>query len=100
MNFDPLKLFFQNSEIRRDSNSQSGSPLKSMWVHSFTFSYTLENIKCDSQASLSTFTFASLCFGREPKARVTTYSSTHLFNYFLSLFNPYIIYAKSIFDNF
>jgi hypothetical protein len=29
-------------------------------------------MKCDSRASLSTSTFASLCLGREPKARVAT----------------------------
>jgi hypothetical protein len=27
-------------------------------------------MKCDSQASLLARTFSSLCFGREPKARV------------------------------
>jgi hypothetical protein len=29
-------------------------------------------MKCDSQASLLARTFASLCFGRKPKARVAT----------------------------
>jgi hypothetical protein len=29
-------------------------------------------MKCDSRASLLAYTFASLYFGREPKARVAT----------------------------
>jgi hypothetical protein len=42
-----------------------------VWVDSFTFSYTLENIKCDSQASLLAHTFVNPCFGRKFKAKVT-----------------------------
>jgi hypothetical protein len=72
----PLKLFFKNSRVHWDSNSQNGSSLGSVWVHSFTFSYTPENMKCDSQASFSARTFASLCFGCKPKIKVATFWGT------------------------
>jgi hypothetical protein len=44
----------------------------SVGVHSFTFSYTPESMKCDSWASFLTHTFSSPCFGRKPKAKVVT----------------------------
>jgi len=44
----------------------------SVGVHSFTFSYTPESMKCDSWVSFLTRTFTNLCFGREPKVRVMT----------------------------
>ncbi len=37
-----------------------------------SLSYIFGNIKCDFQVSLSARTFASPCFGCEPKARVAT----------------------------
>jgi hypothetical protein len=37
-----------------------------------SLSYTAGNVKCDSQASLLTCTFASFCLGCEPKAKVMT----------------------------
>jgi hypothetical protein len=45
----------------------------SVLVHSFTLSYTPGRMKYDSQAFFLALTFASLCFGRKPKARVTTF---------------------------
>ncbi len=48
-------------------------------VHSLTLSYTFRSIKCGSQASLLAHTFASPCFGYEPKAKVMTLHMT--FNY-------------------
>jgi hypothetical protein len=63
-----------------DSNSQRGSPLGSVWVHSFTFSYTPRSMKCNSRASFLTHTFASPCFGREPKAKVTTLLDPNVLN--------------------
>ncbi len=69
----PLYLPSKNSRIHQDSNSQSGNSLKSVGVHSFTFSYTPGSMKCDSWASPLARTFVSPCFGREPKARVVTY---------------------------
>jgi hypothetical protein len=93
--FWPLKLFFKNLEVHQDSNSQSESPLRSVWVHSLTLSYIPESMKCesplgsvwvhsltlsyipgsmkcDSRASLSTRTFAIPCLNHKPKARVMT----------------------------
>jgi hypothetical protein len=48
MSFDPLQSISENSEVHWNSNSQSGSPLGSVWVHSLTLSYTPESMKCDS----------------------------------------------------
>jgi hypothetical protein len=70
MSFDPLKLLSEDSRIHQDFNSPSGNPLGNVWVHSLTLSYTLGSMKCDSQASFLACTFASLCFGCEPKAKV------------------------------
>jgi hypothetical protein len=41
-------------------------------IHALTLSYTPRSMKCDFQASLLGCTFASPCFGHEPKARVAT----------------------------
>ncbi len=60
----------KNLEVRRDSNSQSGSSLESVGVHSLTLSYTLESMKCDSQASFLARTLTNPCFGHKPKVRV------------------------------
>jgi hypothetical protein len=59
-------------KIHHDSNSQSGSPLGRVWVHSLTLSYTPGSMKCDSQASLLARTFVSPCLGHEPKVKVAT----------------------------
>jgi hypothetical protein len=68
--FWPLKQFSKNSEVHQNFNSQSGSPLGSVWVHFLTLSYTLGSMKCDSQASLLARTSTSPSFGWEPKAKV------------------------------
>jgi len=68
MGFDPyncsLKIW--------DFNSQNGSSLGSVKVHSLTLSYTPKNMRCDSRASLLAHTFASPYLGCEPKVRVAT----------------------------
>jgi len=51
---------------------QTESSFGNVEVHSFTLSYTLESMRCDSQASLLAHTFASPCFGCELKAKVVT----------------------------
>jgi len=99
MSFDPLQSPFENSKIHRDSNSQSGSSLGSVGVHSLTFSYIPESMKCDSWASLLARTFASPCLGREPNAKVVTKYSicvykaptsfTNLMNWTLLPQNPW-----------
>ncbi len=55
-----------------DSNSQSESPLGSVWVHSLPLSYIAKNIKSDFKASLLAYIFASLCLCHKPKASVAT----------------------------
>jgi len=52
----------------------SGSCLGSVRVHSLTPSYTPGNMRCDSSASSWPATLQPLCLGREPKARVGTFS--------------------------
>ncbi len=66
MGFDPCNRSLKIWE----SNSQNGSSLGNMEVHSLSLSHTLGNMKRESQASLLARTFASLCLGHEPKARV------------------------------
>jgi len=62
----------EDSGVHWDSNSQSGSSLGSVGVHSLTLSYTFGNMTCDSQATFLARTFVSPCFDHEPKARVAT----------------------------
>jgi hypothetical protein len=73
MKFDPYNFpLFRSLLGLQIPKCQSGSPLGNVWVHSFTFSYILGSMKCDSQASLLVHTFANPCFGREPEAKVAT----------------------------
>ncbi len=67
-----MKLTSKDLGVHQDSNSQSGSPLGSVGVHSFTPSHILGSMKCDFRASLFAYTFTSPCLGREPKAKVAT----------------------------
>jgi len=55
-----------------ESNSQSESSLGSVGVQSLALSHTVENMKCDSQASLLAHTFTRPCLDRKPKVKVTT----------------------------
>jgi len=50
MGCDPLQSFSKYSKIHHDSNSQHGSSLGNVRVHSLTFSYTSGSMKCDSHA--------------------------------------------------
>jgi len=72
MGFDPYNCSLKIQKSIGISTPQSGSSLESVEVHSFALSYIPESMKCDSWASLLACTFASLCFGREPKVRATT----------------------------
>jgi hypothetical protein len=77
MEFWPLKSFFENSRMHRDSNSQSWTPFGSVRVHSHPLScHSLScipgSIRSDSQAPFWPVTLQPLCLGREPKARVVT----------------------------
>jgi len=74
MSFDPCNLPLKIREFIETPtpkvNSQSGSSLGNVGVHSLTLFYILESIKYDSQASLLAHTFVRPCLGRKPKARV------------------------------
>ncbi len=37
-NFDPLKYFFEDLRLHRDSNSESENPLGNVWINSLTLS--------------------------------------------------------------
>jgi hypothetical protein len=64
--FNPMNL----DPWIQESNSQNGSSLGNVKVP--PHSYTPKSMKWTSRASLFAHTFAILCFGREPKTRVTT----------------------------
>jgi hypothetical protein len=68
----PLQSLSKNLGVRRNSNSQSGSSLGNVKVHSLVLFCIPGNMKHDSQTSLLARTFASLCFGHKPKAKVAT----------------------------
>ncbi len=71
----PLRSLSEGSRVHRDSNSQSGSSLGSMRVHSFTFSYTPESMRCDFWASFLACTLTNPYFSCKPKFKVTTHSA-------------------------
>jgi hypothetical protein len=72
MGSDPYNRSLKIQESTGTPTPQSGSSLGSVMVHSLTLSCTPGNIRCASQASFLSCTFASPCFSREPKARVVT----------------------------
>jgi hypothetical protein len=77
MGFDPYNRS-ENSGVHYDSNSQSGSSLWSVKIHSLTLSYTPKSMRCDSRASLLAYSLASLYFDREPKAKAVTQHVFHM----------------------
>jgi hypothetical protein len=68
--FWPLQSPFENSGVHWDSNSQNGSSLRSVKVHSLTPFCTPGSMRCDFWASLLACNLASLCLGCEPKVKV------------------------------
>jgi len=74
MSFDPCN---RSLKIQKsiETQTQSGISLGNVKVHSFTLSYTHGSMKCDSWAPFLAHTLASLCLGREPKAKVATYGA-------------------------
>ncbi len=90
MIFDPFKLLFKNLEVHRDSNSQSGSPLRSVWADSITFYRTLGNVNVIHGLDFRPAPFHAPCFGHEPKAKVMTPP----ISYNLPTFIPHILIMK------
>jgi hypothetical protein len=78
MSFDPLQLLSEDLGVHQDSNSQSGSSLGSVRVHSFIVFCNPRSMKCDSWASLLVRILASPYLGHKPKARVATVHSLTL----------------------
>jgi hypothetical protein len=83
MGFDPCNRFLKIWE----SNFQNGSSLGSARVRFLTLSYTPGNMRCDCRASFLARTFASLCFDREPKAKVATQWMAHQTSWCLNNFS-------------
>jgi hypothetical protein len=84
MGFDPYNFSLEIQKFIRTPTPKEGAHLGVWGVHSFTLSYTLGSMKCNSRASLLARTFASHCLGREPKARVATttfFDMAHLLDY-------------------
>jgi hypothetical protein len=64
MGFEPCNCSLKISGVHYDSNSQHGSCLGSVSVHSYTLPH--------SRASFLARALANLRLGHEPKAKVTT----------------------------
>jgi hypothetical protein len=92
MGFDPYNRSLKFQEF----NSQNGSSLGSVRVHSFTLSYIFESMRYDSLASLLACNLANPCLGREPKARVATFTLVGCVNKALDL----VLSKKSIKNGF
>jgi hypothetical protein len=74
MGFDPCNCVLKIWESIWDSNSYNGSSLGSVRIHALTF-FALSGA-CDltPQVFLLACNLATPCFGREPKAKVATYT--------------------------
>jgi hypothetical protein len=70
--FDPCNRALKIRESFRDSNSQHGSSLGSVRVHSLTLSYIPGSMWCDSRPSSWPAPLQPHCLGHEPKVRVAT----------------------------
>jgi len=65
-------LLSENLKVQWDSNSQNGSSLENVSVHSLTLSYTPRSMRWDSRVSFLACTLASPYRGPKPEARVAT----------------------------
>jgi hypothetical protein len=70
--FDPWNRALKIWESFRDSNSQHGSSLVSVKVHSLTLFCTPGSMWSDSRISFLVRNLATPCLGHEPRARVAT----------------------------
>jgi hypothetical protein len=71
MNFFPCNFSLKIWKSIKIPTPKVGAHL-GVWGFIPSFSYTPDNMKYDSWASLLANTFASLCLGYEPKAKVAT----------------------------
>ncbi len=69
MGFDPYNRVLKIREPIWDSNSQHGSSLGSVKVHSLTLFGTPKSMWYDSRVFLLARNLATLCLSREPKAK-------------------------------
>jgi hypothetical protein len=72
MSFDLCNRLLKTRESIKTPTSKVGAHLGMCGFFSLTFSYIPGSMKSDSRASLLARTFASLCLGREPEAKVAT----------------------------
>jgi hypothetical protein len=94
--FWPLNRPLKIQESIWDSNSQNGSSLGSVRVHSLTLFCTLRGMRCDSWTSFLARTLVNLYFDYEPKVRVAT-STMPLLTYKLWNFAIIVDFANLIF---
>jgi hypothetical protein len=72
MSFDPCNCLLKIWASMRALIPKVGVHLGVWGVLSFTLSYILRSMKCESWASLLACTFTNPCLGCDPKARVAT----------------------------
>jgi hypothetical protein len=72
MGFDPCNCSLKIRKSIGTLNSQNGSSLGNVKVHSLTLSYTPGSMRCDSWAFLLAHTLARPFLCHEHKARVAT----------------------------
>jgi hypothetical protein len=77
MGFDPCNRLLKIQESIWDSNFRNGSSFGSVRVHALTLFCISESTRRDCRASFLARNLANLCFGCEPKVRVTTIASNN-----------------------
>jgi hypothetical protein len=89
--FWPLKLFSKDSRVHRDSSSQSESPLGSVWVHSFTFSYILGNVNVTFKLHFWSAPFQAFALIANPRLRLRHKYQMNIFQK-MGKFENYIVF--------
>jgi hypothetical protein len=75
--FWPFKLFSKYLEIPWVSNSQNGSPLGNVWVHSFILPHTLGSVNVTFGSHIWPSPFYALCLGCKSKVKAMTCLIVH-----------------------
>jgi hypothetical protein len=93
----PFQLLSKNLKVYQDSNFQSESPIRNVWVHSFTLSHTPESVGCDSSVAFPARTFPCPYFHHKPKAKVVTIFLFSMYNYYAT---PFFYHTFHTFINY
>jgi hypothetical protein len=99
MGFDPCNCSLKIWESIGTPTPKVGAHL-GVWgfilSHSPTLFHTPGSMKCDSWASLLAHTFASPCFGREPKVRIATFLVTTSRNLMVCVLAQLMVFIFSL----